>query len=435
MSHAESPSLLRVVGTRRLAATIFNTVVGAGIFALPGVIAGLIGTAAPIAYLACTGAILLVALSYASVGSRVTKAGGSYAYVAAGLGPWVGAVGGVLAWLGDTLAAASVSAGLLSALGMYLPWAASGPGRSLILTTVIAAVGAINIRGVRQGAAMVEGITIAKLAPLVVFILAGALLTTWDARLWPTLPSLDVLSRTMLVLMFAFAGAETALSLSGEVTEPERTVPRALLLGLAAISLLYASVHFVAFSTLGDSLARSTAAPLADAGRQLAGSWLGTVMLAGTIVSMLGYLTASLMSQPRLLFSLAAGGLLPSWLTAIHPRFRTPWIAIAVQNTIVLAAALSGSFAVLVPLASVAILTVYLLVAISAMVLQRRGEPPPGAFTVPLAVPVGAVLLMIWMLTSARPDELLLQAVVIVAAVLLAVARRRTLSLMRQVNE
>jgi amino acid transporter len=150
-------------------------------------------------------------------------------------------------------------------------------------------------------------------------------------------------------------------------------------------------------------------------------------MLAGTVVSMLGYLSASLMSQPRLLYSLAAGGLLPGWLTAIHPRFRTPWIAIAVQNAIVLAAALSGSFAVLVPLASVAILVVYLLVALSAMIMQRRVWQPAGAFTVPTLVPVGAVLLAVWMLSKARPDELVLQAVVIVAAVTLVIVRRRAL--------
>ena len=136
----------------------------------------------------------------------------------------------------------------------------------------------------------------------------------------------------MLVLMFAFSGAETALSLSGEVDRPERTVPRALLVALAGISLLYSSVHVVAFGALGQELAASTAAPLADAGGRLAGPWLANVMLAGTIVSMLGYLSASLMSQPRLLYSLGAGGLLPATLTAIHPRFRTPWIAIVVQN-------------------------------------------------------------------------------------------------------
>jgi basic amino acid/polyamine antiporter, APA family len=424
----DSPTLLRVVGTRRLAATIFNTVVGAGIFALPGVIAGLSGTTAPVAYLACTGAILLVALSYASAGSRVSKAGGSYAYVTAGLGPMVGAVGGVLAWLADTLAAASVAAGLLSALGAYFPLASVGIGRALVMATVVGVLCAINIRGVRQGATVVEGMTIAKLIPLLLFVLVGASLMTWDRRLLPTWPTVDVLGRTMLVLMFAFSGAETALSLSGEVDRPERTVPRALLMALSGISLLYSCVHIVAFGALGQNLASSTAAPLADAGTQLAGSWLGNVMLAGTVVSMLGYLSAALMSQPRLLYSLAAGGLLPAWLTAIHPRFRTPWIAIAVQNAIVLASALSGSFAVLVPLASVAILAVYLLVALSALVMQRRALQPPGALTVPTAVPVGAVLLALWMLSSARPDELVLQAVVIVAAIALAIVRRRSLT-------
>jgi amino acid transporter len=391
------------------------------------VIAGLSGTAAPIAYLACTGATLLIALSYASVGSRVSKAGGSYAYVAAGLGPMVGAIGGVLAWLADTLAAASVSAGLMAALGAYLPAVAGGIGRTVLMTTVIAVIAAINVRGVRQGAAVVEGVTVAKLVPLLLFVVVGVSLMTWDARLLPSLPTVDVLGRTMLVLMFAFSGAETALSLSGEVDRPERTVPHALLMALAGISLLYSSVHIVAFGALGQGLAASTAAPLADAGGQLAGPWLRNVMLAGTIVSMLGYLSASLMSQPRLLYSLAAGGLLPGSLTTIHPRFRTPWVAIVVQNAIVLAAALSGSFAVLVPLASVAILAVYLMVALSAAILQRRPSQPSGAFTVPMAVPIGAVLLSLWMLSAAKPEELMLQAAVIVAAVVLAVVRRRAL--------
>ena len=425
---AESPTLLRVVGTRRLAVTIFNVVVGAGIFALPGVIAGLSGTAAPLAYLACTGATLLVALSYAAAGSRVSRAGGSYAYVAAGLGPTVGAIGGVLAWLADTLAAASVLAVVTAALGTYLPVASAGIGRALLMTAIVGVIAAINVRGVRQGAAFVETVTVAKLIPLLLFVVAGAALMTWDARLLPSWPTADVLGRTMLVLMFAFSGAETALSLSGEVERPERTVPRALLMALAGISLLYSSVHIVAFGALGDGLAASTAAPLADAGGQLAGPWLRNVMLAGTVVSMFGYLCAALMSQPRLMYSLAEGGLLPGFLTTIHPRFRTPWVAILCQNGVVLGAALSGSFAALVPLASVAILAVYLMVALSAVALQRRPSQPPGAFTVPTAVPVGAALVSLWMLSKARPEELALEAVVVGAALVLVIVRRRALA-------
>jgi APA family basic amino acid/polyamine antiporter len=422
----EAPTLLRVIGTRRFAAAIFNTIVGAGIFGLPGVIAGLIGRGAPVAYLACTGATLLVALSYASVGSRISGAGGSYAYIKEAMGPAVGAVGGVLAWLSDVLASAGVAAGFAAALAMYLPIADAGVGRGLVMGTVIASIAAINIRGVRQGAAFVEGMTVAKLLPLLLFIVVGASLMTWDQRVLPTWPTFDVLGRTMLVLMFAYSGAESAMSLSGEIERPERTVPRALLMSLAAISLLYSSVHIVAFGGLGDTLAQSTAAPLADAGARLAGPWLRTVMLVATLVSMLGYLSAVLMSTPRLLYSMAAGGLLPSALAVVHPRFRTPWVAIVVQNVIVFVAALTGSFASLVPLASVSVLTLYLMVAVSAVILQRRPSQPAGAFTVPAAVPVGAALLMLWMLSTATPKEFLIQGVVVVATLVLVFVRSQS---------
>jgi amino acid transporter len=426
---ADSPTLLRVIGTRRFASTIFNTIVGAGIFALPGVIAGLIGTGAPVAYLACTGATLLVALSYASVGSRVSGAGGNYAYVTAAFGPAAGAVGGVLAWLSDVLASASVAAGLAAALAIYVPSAGDGLGRALLMILVIGSIAAINIRGVRQGAAFVEGITVVKLLPLLLFVVVGASLMTWDRRLLPTWPTVDVMGRTMLVLMFAYSGAESAMSLSGEIVRPERTVPRALLVSLAAVSLLYSSVHVVAFGGLGDALALSTTAPLADAAGRLAGSWLRTVLLLGTIASMLGYLSAVLMSSPRLLYSMADGGLLPKALATVHPRFRTPWVAIVVQNFVVFFAALTGSFASLVPLASVAVLTLYLMVAVSALRLQLRPHQPEGAFTVPAAVPVGAVLLMLWMLSTATPKEFLLQGVVVLATLVLVFVRRRATTL------
>jgi APA family basic amino acid/polyamine antiporter len=135
------------------------------------------------------------------------------------------------------------------------------------------------------------------------------------------------------------------------------------------------------------------------------------------------------MSSPRLLYSMAAGGLLPRGLAVVHPRFRTPWVAIVVQNVVVFFAALSGSFASLVPLASVAVLSLYLMIALAAVILQRRTSQPDGAFTVPTFVPVGAVLLMLWMLSTATPKEFLIQGVVVVATLALAIVRRRALSL------
>src|SRR6188768_2383705 len=178
------------------------------------------------------------------------------------MGAPAGAVGGVLAWLSDVLASAGVAAGLSAAVATQLPLASGGSGRGLVLGVVIGVIAAVNIRGVRQGAAFVEGMTILKLTPLLLFILVGASLMTWDRRLLPTWPAVEVLGRTMLVLMFAYSGAESAMSLSGELVRPERTVPRGLLLALAAVSLLYSGVHTVAFGGLGDALAQSTVTPL-----------------------------------------------------------------------------------------------------------------------------------------------------------------------------
>jgi len=159
-------TLLRALGTRRLAVSIFNTVVGAGIFVLPATVFGLAGAGAPFAYLACTVAILFVALSFASAGSRVTDAGGAYTYVGAGLGPWAGGVTGILQWLSDTLSNASVATAFAAAVGVYLPAVSGGIGRTLLLVIVIGALAALNLRGIKRSTTFLEAVTVAKLVPL-----------------------------------------------------------------------------------------------------------------------------------------------------------------------------------------------------------------------------------------------------------------------------
>jgi basic amino acid/polyamine antiporter, APA family len=419
---ADTPTLLRAVGTRRLAISIFNTVVGAGIFVLPASVAGLIGAGAPFAYLACTVAILLVALCFAAAGSRVSAAGGAYAYVSAGLGPWPGVVTGVLQWLSDTLSWSSVAAGFAAAVTLYVPAAAGGPGRVALLAVVLGALAAINVRGVRQSTTFLEGVTVVKLAPLVLFVAMGAGLAL-TATVRPAVPAADTLARTTLVLLFAYAGVESALALSGEVVNPSRAVPRAVLTALVAISALYMVVHFIAVAALGDALAGSATAPLADAGGQLGGTWLRQVMLAGTTLSMFGYLSALALASPRLLYSLGSGGMLPAALARVHPRFRTPWIAILTQTALVVAIASTGTFAVLVPMASVAILSVYLLVCLAAWRLQRI-DRSAGAFSVPAVVPAAGVVVILWMLASARWHELALEGTVVAGASLLYFLRR-----------
>ena len=419
---SDAPALLRALGTRRLAVSIFNTVVGAGIFVLPATVFGLAGAGAPFAYLACTVAILLVALAFASAGSRVAEAGGAYRYVDAGLGPWAGGVTGILQWLSDTLSNASVATAFAAALAVYWPAVGGGTGRTLLLVAVIGALAALNLRGVKRSTAFLEAVTVAKVAPLLLLVLLGATLLPGNVEI-PPLPEPDTLGRTALVLLFAFAGIESALALSGEVRDPARTIPRALLIALLGISGLYLLVHYVSVAALGDALASASAAPLSAAGAAIAGPWLQQVMLAGTAISMFGYLTALSTATPRLLYSMGAAGLLPTVLGRVNPTYRTPSVAIVTQAIVIVAVASTGSFAVLAPMASVAILTVYLLVCIAAWRLQRL-QPGEGLFTIPAWVPVAGAAVLVWMLANATMRELAVEGLVIVAASLLYLARR-----------
>jgi amino acid transporter len=414
---SEAATLIRALDARRLAVSIFNTVVGAGIFVLPATVAALAGAGAPLAYVACAIAMLFVALSFASAGSRVPDAGGAYRFVGEGLGPWAGSVTGVLQWLSDMLANASVAAAFAAALALYVPVVGGGVGRVALLAVVLGGMAAINIRGVRKSAAVLDGITVVKLAPLVIFVAAG--LSAVPAGLpAPEVPTTDVLGRTALVLMFAFSGVETALSLSGEVERPARSIPRAVIAALSGISVLYLLVHLVAASALGADLAVTSAAPLAAAGARIAGTWLQQLMLAATAISMFGYLSALSTATPRLLYSMGSQGLMPAVLARVHPTFRTPWVAILAQSLLILVVASTGSFAVLAPMASVAVLTVYLLVCVSTLALQRH-QRGSGAFTVPPVVPVAGILVLLWMLANATWKELALEGAMIAAALLI----------------
>jgi APA family basic amino acid/polyamine antiporter len=422
---AASPhiTLVRAVGLKALSASLFNTVVGSGIFLLPATVAGIVGSGAPVAYLFCAVAILFVMLSYAAAGSRVTEPGGSYAYIRAAFGPLAGFLGGVMIWLSDTLAAASVASAFCAAIAAYVPMTASPVGRNALLVLVVGGLAAINIRGVKRGAAFVELVTLFKLAPLLLFIVIGLALRWHDVPA-PTMPSAEALGRATIFLMFAFSGAETAMALSGEVITPHRTIPRALLLSLTVVALLYGSVHAVAAAVLGGSLANSTTAPIAEAAAVLSGGWLRSIVLAGGAVSMLGYMSAVALATPRTVYAVGRAGILPRALGRVHPRYRTPHVAIITQAIITISIAATGSFASLVPSATVAVLVLYSTVCLAAWQLARRGIRAEGEpFRVPSIVFGIGTAFCLWILWNARISELIPECLVLSVAAALFVWR------------
>ncbi|BCS35356.2 amino acid transporter [Luteitalea sp. TBR-22] len=366
-------TLARTITVRGLTASLFNMTVGGGIFAMPALVAQMLGASAVHAYFACALAMLCILLAYAVAGSRVPRAGGVAAYADAAFGPLVGFLGGALNWLSDTLAGAAVLAGLTAAIAVVAPALASRGAQALVLAAILGTLAWVNVRSVRHGTHVVEMMTVAKLLPLLALVGAAAWVGgTGMWRLGP-LPEPTAIGRATLVLIFAFSGSESVMGLCGEVRRPTRTIPIALLLGLALVTSLYVAVHLAARVGLGEALPTTPDATLAAAAGALMGPRGRWLLLVGTVVSMAGFASAAVMSTPRILYAVAQRGLLPAWLARVHPQFRTPHPAIVAQAIALFVVASSGTFDALAGFASVAVVSGYLLACVTAITLQWRG--------------------------------------------------------------
>lgn len=402
--------LVRAVGVRGLTAGIVNYTVGAGIFVLPAVVAARIGGAAVVAYMVCAVAMALIVLCFAQAGSRVSLSGGVYAYAGTVFGPYVGFIVAMMLWFGsNVLSSATVANIFVSTLGQLIPAASEPVMRALILVLLYGGLAVINTRGVKLGMRVVEGFAVAKLTPLIVLVVVGIFAVQAANFTWPGIPSASEISRTSAMLIFAFLGVESAVTPSGEVRDPARTVPRAVFLALAITTLLYLAVQTVAQGILGTALATNTAAPLAAAARIAIGRSGELLVIVGTAISTFGYVAGDMLAAPRGIYALARDGLLPSPIAKIHPVRRTPDIAIVLHAAACCAFAITGSFERLLVLATLATLLVYLACCFAAFELRRRNiQNSDGIpFRIPggPVVPILASAVLVWLISSATRAE------------------------------
>jgi APA family basic amino acid/polyamine antiporter len=265
-------------------------------------------------------------------------------------------------------------------------------------------------------------LTVIKIAPLALLVIGGAFVIDPSKFVWPsTMPSLHDIARASIILFFAFIGVESALSMSGEVIRPSRTIPRGILMGLLIIGGLYVGLQLVAQGTLGAALAQSKA-PLVDAAKIVFGSWGSGLMVLGVVISACGCIAADLLSTPRVLHAFAQQGQLPRQVAAIHPRFGTPAVAIGIYAVVCASLALSGTFRQLGTLASSGTLLVYLVCCLGVLRLRAKNIVSDDApFRVPFGpvIPLAACAIIVWMLSTLSRVELG-AALVFVAAVGLA---------------
>ena len=416
--------LVRAVGVRGLTAGMVNYMIGAGIFVLPAVVAVRVGAAAPVIYIICAVAMAMIVLCFADAGSRVSLSGGTYAYAEVAFGPYVGFIVATSLWFGSTvLASAAVANVFMDTLSEIAPVMGQPVIRGVVLVLVYALFAFINIRGVKVGSRAVQTVTLAKLTPLLILVAFGLFALNARNLAWPGMPAGSEVARTTVMLLFAFLGIESALTPSGEVRDPARTVPRAIFSALVLVTLLYMAIQVVAQGILGPALATESA-PLTAAARRIAVPF-GVLIGIGAVISTFGHQSGMMLATPRVLFAFGRDGVLPSAFARVHPRFRTPHVAIITQALVCALLAITSSFAGLAVLATVSTLALYLVCCIAAWILRRRdvraenGIPfriPGGAL-----VPVLAVAVIVWLLSSATAREFLVVGAVLAAAAVLYV--------------
>ncbi|MEY2492752.1 MAG: hypothetical protein QOH24_1703 [Verrucomicrobiota bacterium] len=411
--------LVRAIGVPGLAANIVNSTIGAGIFVLPALVAKRLGPAAPLAFVICALAMVLFVTCFAIAGSRVSLTGGLYAYVEVAFGRYLGFLGGILYYLTALLAVAGVVNVFADSITAIIPTLANPIGRVSVMFLVYAVLVVINVRGVRAGTAAVAAVTVAKLVPLLVFVIAGIFFIKPAALAWPGFPSSKDLGDSVLLLLFAFVGVEVALIPSGEVKNPSRTVPRAIYIALVITTVLYVSIQFVAQGTLGADLANNTISPLAEAAGHFLGNFGRMLLLAGATISAFGFVTSDILSSPRILFAFGRDGVLPAWFAHVHPRYRSPDVAIITYAVVAFAFSLSSTFEGLAIMSNIAVLLLYILCCAAAWELMRRNVRTDGEpFTVPGAriFPIAAIIVIVWILAHATAKEFAVAAIVLVIA-------------------
>jgi amino acid transporter len=368
--------LVRAVGPWGLAASIVNVVVGAGIFAVPAALAASIGPYAPIAFLVCAIAIGSIAICFAEGGSRVATSGGAYGCVEAAFGPLAGYVAGTMLWFSDLLACGGVAAALAAVASSLAPPAWHEPVRVIVVIVVVGGIALINIGGVERGARLITAMTVVKLIPLAIFVIAGAGAIDSANFVVTAEPTTESLGRALILALFTFTGMEVSLCASGEVRQPSRTIPRALAIAMLSVTLLYVAIQIIAQGILGPALAESTV-PLADAMARISPT-LRVLLLAGAALSMFGYLTSDILATPRMLFASARDGMMPRALGRVHPRTHTPYVAILCYAGLAIVLALTGSFTELAVLATLAVTVPYIAGCAAAWRLARRGVAQSG---------------------------------------------------------
>lgn len=381
--------------------------IGAGIFALPGTIAVNAGVLSPWLFLVIGALFITIVLTFAELSSYYNQTGGPVLYASDAFGPFAGFSTGWAIYLSRMTAFAANANVMAIYLASLHDVFAGEIARAAIIAIVTIGLAWANVMGVRDGVRTMAVLTFLKVTPLVLMVLLGLQHVT-GAVLIPGGPYvIEELGGTTLLLIYAYVGFETLGITAGETSQPQRTLPKAYVGSMLGTALLYFLVVLVFVSIIpADKYSDAT---LVDVGRSLAGPLGAVVITMAAVFSIGGNLSGSILSAPRITFSMAEKRMLPAWFGRVHLKYATPDHSILFMGGMALTLALTGSFVKLALASSVVRLLGYIICIASLPSIRRNADAEArkrafrlkGGYTIPII----ALGVCFWLLLQSKSDS------------------------------
>jgi APA family basic amino acid/polyamine antiporter len=395
--------LQRTIGLRDLTLIVLGTVIGSAIFIVPATVlrqsGGYVGVALLVWVLA--GVLsLLGALSYGELGAMRPEAGGLYAFLRDAFGPLTGFLyGWTLFFVIGSGGVAALAVGFTSYLGLFVTL--SPLAGKLVAMTMIAVATFVNVRGTRESSRVQNITTAVKLGAILVMsvglLAVGDGLSLSRGQLWPADFSIGLLSGVglaMVGVLWAYEGWQYATFSAGEATDPQRTVPRGLMLGTALAIVVYCLANVSYLAAIGPTAAQETTNIASTAVTTKFGGAAGKLVAAAILVSMFSAANGILLTSTRVFYAMGRDGVFFRALGDIHPRFGTPATAILAAGGWAMVLSASGSYEQLLTYVVFTGWIFYALGAVAVFVLRRKNPNAIRPFRVP-GYPVTPALFVI----------------------------------------
>lgn len=388
-----------------------NAIIGSGIFLMPGKAYALMGTSSLLVYIFITFLAGSMALCFAEAAGYFKSNGAAYIYVKEAFGNLPGFEVGIMKYVVQLIAWATMAVAFVTALSAIWPAAAKGTAHTVLIVGILVVLGIINYIGVDLTKYIANIATVGKLIPLVLFIAVGIFFMK-GPNFTPFTPvdvkmGVSTFSAAAILIFYAFTGFESLATASEDMDNPRKNIPRAIVIAICCVSVVYFLIQLVSTGILGGALS-GTETPVVDAmSKTVLGPAGGAIVTAGTLISIGGINIAQSFFAPRGCIALGDSHMLPAFVTKKTP-WRTPGVAIIITVIITIPIALSGSFTTLAAISVISRFTQYIPTCLAVLVFRKRGME--SSFRVPFGpvIPILATVVGLWLLFNADRMKLLI---------------------------